>query len=99
MPDEWLSFKREFGRVYRPEEELFRREVFADNLELIRRHNAEFDAGRSTFRLGVNQFADITNEEFRQMILSEVGVICGELRSEKVVLPLARVQNMEKIAL
>ena len=70
--DEWQAFKRQFGRVYQPEEEHFRRQVFADNLEYIKRHNAEFDAGRSTFQLGVNQFADLTNEEFRLNIMSEV---------------------------
>ena len=72
VPDEWLEFQRRFGRVYRPEEEHFRRQVFSENLERIRQHNVEHDAGRSSFRLGVNQFADFTNEEFRHKILSEV---------------------------
>ena len=70
--DEWLDFKRLFGRGYQPEEEHFRRQVFADNLEYIKQHNVEFDAGRTTFRLGVNQFADLTNEEFRLKIASQV---------------------------
>ncbi|XP_043214801.1 cathepsin L-like proteinase [Amphibalanus amphitrite] len=70
--DEWLAFKQRFGRVYEAEEEVLRRRVFVENLERIRLHNAEHDAGRSTFRLGVNQFADLTNEEFRQKILTEM---------------------------
>ncbi|KAF0291175.1 Cathepsin L-like proteinase [Amphibalanus amphitrite] len=69
--DEWLAFKQRFGRVYEAEEEVLRRWVFVENLERIRLHNAEHDAGRSTFRLGVNQFADLTNEEFRQKLLTE----------------------------
>ncbi|XP_043189673.1 cathepsin L-like proteinase [Amphibalanus amphitrite] len=70
--DEWLAFKQRFGRVYEAEEEVLRRRVFDENLERIRLHNAEHDAGRSTFRLGVNQFADFTNEEFRQKIITEM---------------------------
>ena len=70
--DEWLDFRRQFGRGYQSEEEHFRRQVFADNLEYIKKQNAEFDAGRTKFRLGVNQFADLTNEEFRLKITSQV---------------------------
>ena len=41
-----------------------RRSVFAENLELINRHNAEHALGLHTFTLGVNKFADMTSEEF-----------------------------------
>jgi len=38
--------------------------VFGKNLELIKRHNAEFDAGKHTYELALNEYADITWEEF-----------------------------------
>ena len=41
-----------------------RKSVFADNLARIESHNAEHAAGKKSFWLGVNQFADLTNEEF-----------------------------------
>ncbi|XP_037089414.1 procathepsin L-like [Pollicipes pollicipes] len=69
--DAWESFKRQHQRAYTPEQESFRRQVFLYNLDIIERHNAEHDAGRSTYRLGVNQFADLTNSEFRLLLLTE----------------------------
>ena len=46
-------------------EEAYRKGVFADNLEFILKHNQEYLAGRKTFTMGVNNFADMTNAEFR----------------------------------
>ena len=43
-----------------------RRAIFAENLEFINRHNAEYEAGLHTFIVGVNEFADMTNAEFVQ---------------------------------
>ena len=41
-----------------------RKAVFAKNLALIEKHNAEHKAGKHSYWLGVNQFADLTNDEF-----------------------------------
>ncbi|KAI4375047.1 hypothetical protein MLD38_012962 [Melastoma candidum] len=45
-------------------------EVFADNLRFIDDHNREANA---TYRLGLNRFADLTNEEYRRMYLGVKG--------------------------
>ncbi|KAJ0965367.1 hypothetical protein J5N97_026505 [Dioscorea zingiberensis] len=50
------------GRAYNALGEKDRRyEIFKDNLKFIDEHNA----GDHGFRLGLNKFADLTNEEFR----------------------------------
>ncbi|CAG2176642.1 unnamed protein product, partial [Oppiella nova] len=49
-------------------EESVRRQIFETNYAYITAHNAEADKGLHTFRLGVNQFADMTNEEYRQLL-------------------------------
>ncbi|CAG2177128.1 unnamed protein product, partial [Oppiella nova] len=49
-------------------EESVRRQIFETNYAYITAHNAEADKGVHTFRLGVNQFADMTNEEYRQLL-------------------------------
>ena len=49
-------------------EESVRRQIFETNYAYISAHNAEADKGLHTFRLGVNQFADMTNEEYRQLL-------------------------------
>ena len=51
-----------FGRVYKDAAEKARRfEVFKANVRFI----DSFNADKRKFRLGVNQFADLTNEELR----------------------------------
>ncbi|XP_042452450.1 oryzain alpha chain-like [Zingiber officinale] len=44
-------------------------EVFKDNLRRVDEHNAAADRGEHSFRLAINQFADLTNEEFRARYL------------------------------
>ncbi|XP_074582651.1 oryzain alpha chain-like [Curcuma longa] len=47
----------------------YRFEVFKENLRLVEEHNAAADRGEHAFRLGMNRFADLTNEEFRARFL------------------------------
>ncbi|KAH9405763.1 PREDICTED: cathepsin L1-like [Rhagoletis zephyria] len=59
-------FKTRFGRSYANfEEEIFRKRVFASNLEFIFNHNREFFAGNKNFNVAVNNFTDMSNTEFR----------------------------------
>ncbi|CAL9147323.1 oryzain alpha chain-like [Musa acuminata AAA Group] len=44
-------------------------DIFKDNLRFVDAHNAAADAGRHRFRLGLNRFADLTNEEYRAAYL------------------------------
>ena len=41
-------------------------------MELIKQHNKEAAEGKHTFTLGVNKFADLTNEEWRQTLTLNV---------------------------
>ena len=52
--------------VFSPKQHDARKAIFAENLKLIKIHNAEHEAGLHTFTVGVNQFADMTNAEFVQ---------------------------------
>lgn len=61
--DEWMT---KHGRVYADVKEKNNRYVvFKHNVERIERLNSVL-SGR-TFKLAVNQFADLTNDEFRSM--------------------------------
>jgi len=62
---EWELFKAKYERNYlsTPEHDN-RKSVFISNLRLIQKHNAEHALGLHTYTLGVNQFADLTNDEF-----------------------------------
>ncbi|PKA51450.1 Oryzain alpha chain [Apostasia shenzhenica] len=43
--------------------------AFRENLRYVDEHNAAADAGIHSFRLGLNRFADLTNEEYRAAFL------------------------------
>lgn len=49
-------------------EEQIRMENFQRNLETIRKHNALYDQGLSSYQLGINQFADWTHDEYLRLI-------------------------------
>ncbi|XP_054257151.1 procathepsin L-like [Macrosteles quadrilineatus] len=64
---QWELFKIEYEKDYRDEEELTRKEIFMNNLNFIRCHNEKYERGEVTFTVGINQFADWTNDETRKM--------------------------------
>lgn len=70
MYESWLaSHGKSHGTLG---EKRTRFEVFADNLRFIDEHNGDANA---TYRLGLNRFADLTNEEYRRMYLGVKGGI------------------------
>uniref|UniRef100_A0A1I8HFE6 Inhibitor_I29 domain-containing protein n=1 Tax=Macrostomum lignano TaxID=282301 RepID=A0A1I8HFE6_9PLAT len=73
--DQWEAFKAAFKRVYSDaKEELERLEIFAANIALINKHNEAADLGKKSYRLGVNQFADLNNSEFRRIFNGFAGI-------------------------
>jgi len=63
---QWELFKIEHEKEYLgEEEEHLRKSIFMKNLIFIREHNKKFANGEVTFEVGVNRFADMTNQEFR----------------------------------
>ncbi|XP_023022881.2 digestive cysteine proteinase 1 isoform X1 [Leptinotarsa decemlineata] len=63
--DSWENFKTTFSKSYRNiVEEKQRFNIFLSNLLRIEEHNKKFERGQTTYRMGVNKFADLTPEEF-----------------------------------
>ncbi|KAI1301723.1 Procathepsin L [Halotydeus destructor] len=62
----WRDYKSVHNKFYYHDEDARRFEIFRQNLAFIAKHNLEADLGMHSFRLGATQFADMTNEEFRQ---------------------------------
>jgi C1A family cysteine protease len=60
---EFTHYKKSYNKTYGAEENL-RYVVFKDNFDRIHRHNLRHLAGRSTFMMAVNEFADMTSQEF-----------------------------------
>merc|ERR1712010_356202 len=69
---QWEEFKGTFRREFRDlKHESERRKVFESNLDFIEYHNAKFEKGLSSYKMGINQFTDMTYEEFSNMMLME----------------------------
>ncbi|KAI6705383.1 hypothetical protein NL676_008345 [Syzygium grande] len=58
---QWMA---QYARTYKdPQETAKRWAIFAENLQFIEDFNK---SGNRTFKLGLNQFSDLTNQEFVQ---------------------------------
>ena len=65
-------YQYDFGKTYSSEEELAtRRAIFEANVKKINEHNAKFAKGEETYEMGINQFTDMTYEEFSNTVLME----------------------------
>merc|ERR1712218_7304 len=64
------DFKLKFNRKYTDSNhETERRAVFEYNLDEIEKHNDLYYKGLSTYKQGINQFTDMTWEEFSNTVL------------------------------
>ena len=66
--EKFTLFQREFSKFYSSSEELETRfKNFVENIELIEAHNLD---SNSSFTFGINQFSDLTAEEFKNIYVS-----------------------------
>jgi len=73
LDSEWEKFKIKYGKdLLTGEEHDARKNIFANNLKFIEKHNAEHALGLHTFTVGINKFADLTNEEFVKIYTGEI---------------------------
>merc|ERR1712051_453621 len=84
---QWEEFKLTFKKGYRNlEQESERKGIFMAHLDAIEAHNAKFEAGLSTYKQGINQFSDLTFEEFENTVLMrEQSYVQGENKASGVV--------------
>jgi len=69
--DLFVQWRKKFGKKYSAEEESAKQAVWKDNLDTITAHNAQFDKGLMTYKMGLNQFSDLSADEFKDIYLSE----------------------------
>ena len=67
--DAFKEWKNRYEKSYLLSEEPYRLSVFSENVRKIVDHNERAKKGEFTFVLDVNQFADLTQEEFRNKYL------------------------------
>ncbi|XP_067004602.2 cathepsin L [Anabrus simplex] len=62
---EWNTFKLQHRKKYTsPREDEHRMQIFMETRNKIAKHNEAFERGEVTYKMGLNKFADMTNEEF-----------------------------------
>merc|ERR1711988_1147102 len=61
----WQTFVSDFKKVYHPAEVMGKFKIFKDNLNFIVDHNKNH-AERLGYTVGINEFADMTNAEFKR---------------------------------
>merc|ERR1719473_95935 len=62
------EFKASNGKFYVSANEHEKRAaIFADNVAYMNEHNAKYAAGEVTFYLGVNEFSDLSHDEFKAL--------------------------------
>jgi cathepsin L len=66
----WTTYKQHHKKNYtRTAEESKRQTIWQTNYNKIKKHNQEADRKLHSYRLGVNQFTDLTQEEFQKLWL------------------------------
>ncbi|NP_001279669.1 cathepsin L1-like precursor [Callorhinchus milii] len=68
LSEPWLNWKSYHGREYMQKEDSYRRAVWEKNLKTIQLHNLGYSMGKHSFDLAMNQFGDMTTEEFHQLM-------------------------------
>jgi cathepsin L len=62
----------QYGKKYKPEEDKYHMKVFMENKYKIIKHNAAYEKGQHSFKLGMNQYGDMVNENPLLVFLSNV---------------------------
>ncbi|ALC42823.1 cer [Drosophila busckii] len=66
---EWANYKQQFEKVYKtPAEELMRKLNFEKKKLEIEEHNKRFHNGEVSYEMGLNQYSDMSYEEFAEKV-------------------------------
>ncbi|KAL3273551.1 hypothetical protein HHI36_014985 [Cryptolaemus montrouzieri] len=69
IQQQWKDFQVKYGKTYRsPVEARKRFTIFQENVNEIEKHNALYEQGKVSYKEGINQFADLTADEFMQYV-------------------------------
>lgn len=70
---DWTSYKTKFNKQYlNRQEEIIRYKNFKLKDDMINIHNDKFLRGESTYKMGHNQFSDMSQDEFSKLFLHPI---------------------------
>jgi cathepsin L len=65
----WDDFTSVYNKKYDAQFQYVRRMIWESNLNYIQKHNIEYDMGKHSYSLGMNEFGDYTHQEFKSFYL------------------------------
>ncbi|XP_078524455.1 procathepsin L-like [Lissotriton helveticus] len=68
LDEEWRNWKSMHGKQYPGGIEASRRGIWEKNLQQIERHNLEHRLGKHSYKLRINHFGDLLDEEFQRLM-------------------------------
>lgn len=72
LKEKWAAYKSKHGKIYQNSVEESRRfNLFKKSVKFIREHNNRFENGLETFSVALNNFADLSDDEFQRFYLGE----------------------------
>jgi len=70
LNSQWVNYKSLFSKEYATDAEESRRfDIWAANLDMVETHNQEAAEGLHRYSMAINQFSDLTYEEFEKTML------------------------------
>merc|ERR1712142_225103 len=70
LNSQWVNYKSLFSKEYATDAEESRRfDIWAANLDMVETHNQEAGEGLHRYTMAINQFSDLTYEEFEKTML------------------------------
>jgi len=73
------AYLADFGKSYATSERQDRRRIFEENMRKVRQHNKEYAAGKESWYMGANKFADWTSKEFGRLLSTKFNHGLGEV--------------------
>ena len=67
--ERWEAYKVKFGKQYSPDEEVVRYARWKQTVHEVELHNSQY-ANSIGYTQGINQFSDMTHEEFKAKMLT-----------------------------
>ncbi|XP_006813635.1 cathepsin L-like peptidase [Saccoglossus kowalevskii] len=84
---EWENYKAEYGKVYNSDEDGVRQMIWSQNKKNVELHNMKYRKGESSYTMEMNQFGDMTNKEFTDMMCGYKGKKQNSPRSSTFLAP------------
>ncbi|CAH1389724.1 unnamed protein product [Nezara viridula] len=82
LAKDWKSFKVNFNKMYTGlSEELKRMAAYEANKMWVENHNKRYENGQVSFKVAMNEFGDLDDEEFGKKYLSTTGTVMNKLKN------------------